>query len=541
MSKVPWPVRLVTLLWGAILLGASLVWPVGWGYDEPQHLDMAYVYSQHPLHFYGPGELLPTAASRGIQRWVAEAGRRPANLSKASIPARPDRPSLAQLGGPAIGTTGMPNQMVQHPPLAYWYYAAVMHLPGLDHIAWDKAVWILRLAGSLLVLPVPLLVWGAARRLLSLDGWRGRRREWLALAASVIPLTIPNLPRVCASVSNDGMLIAASSVLLYLLARVMTGDLRKRTAAGVAAALLAALLTKGLALVFPPVVLGAYLVGALRGSRASGGIDAAGAVRRLWPPLLVAAVGGVVGGVWWLRNLLVFGTVQTTGYGDRFVRQHWGVRGDADDGRFRDWIWAWTDGFIDRLWGGIGLGDTLSAAPVIAYGWATLAIIGAVCAVTVRGRTPGAAARWWPTLPLATVLATMAVVGVGSYELWTRKALGPSAAQGRYVYHLVVAFAPLVVAGWARVLRPALIARLPTVLLVAGLATQALSWATVLRKWYAGGGSLLTGFRGLLRWAPVESWVTVPLVVALPLLTGLAAVAVLALTSARRPAPAVRG
>jgi len=54
---------LVTMLWGALLVGASLLWPMTYGYDEPQHLDMAYVYSAHPFTFHGPGELLPTRAN----------------------------------------------------------------------------------------------------------------------------------------------------------------------------------------------------------------------------------------------------------------------------------------------------------------------------------------------------------------------------------------------------------------------------------------------------------------------------------------------
>lgn len=82
------------------------------------------------------------------------------------MPPREDRPSFDALGGAAPDPSGPANQMVQHPPLAYWLDALVLRLPGVGTLAWDLQVWLLRLLGIVLVLPVPFLAWAATRRLL---------------------------------------------------------------------------------------------------------------------------------------------------------------------------------------------------------------------------------------------------------------------------------------------------------------------------------------------------------------------------------------
>lgn len=512
--RLPWSVGVLTALWGALLLGASLVWPMGSGYDEPTHLDMAYVYAHAPFAFYGPGELSTTKAIAGMQ---GQAGgfppRRP--LAERPLPPREQRPSLQNLGGPQVIPGGQPNQMVQHPPLSYWAYAVVLRLPGVAHLGWDLQIWLLRLLGVLMVLPVPALCFGAARRLLLADGLADSVAERLSLVAAVLPLTIPNLARDAASVNSDVLLIASCSVVLYLTVRVLTGDLRIRTATGISISLAVALLTKGYALVLPPVVLAAYGLSwwRRRRRRSVSGV--------LWP-LLVIAAGGVVGGVWWLRNLVLYGVVQPTGYGDAFVRQHWGVTGDADDGRIRDFLGPFLTSFVERIWGGIGLADSLTPGAPIVFGWAAFSLVGVVLAVTVRAAAPANARRRGLVLTAALVL-TVLVVMQGSLALWERKAIGPAAAQGRYVYHLGVAAGALVVVGWARVLRAEVTRRLPVVVLLAGLLTQVMAWVVVLRSWYGTHDSLGSAASALLDRSPVVPAATITLVVVLPLLTGICA------------------
>lgn len=510
--RIPWTIGAITALWAALLLGSSVIWPMGEGFDETTHLDMAYTYAQDPFTFYGPGELGYTEAVTRMQDQMGDIPPK-ALVEKAVLP-RGERPSLAELGS-TDPVAGQPNQMVQHPPLAYWGYAVVLKVPGFDQLGWDLQIWLLRLVGVLMLLPLPALCWAAARRLLAYEGGP-ETLEPLALVAAVLPLTLPNLARVIASVNNDALLIASSSVLLYLLIRVMTGDLRLRVAGGVAVCLAIALLTKGYALVLPLAVLGSYLV-ALRGRR----------VADIAPGLLVTALGGAVGGLWYLRNLVTYGTVQPNGYGEAFLRSYWGVAGDADDGRVRDFFGQYATSFIERIWGGIGLADRLTPGAPIVYGWFALAAVGIAVAVLVRSEA-SAQSRVRHLVPVLVVLLTVAMAMVGSLELWERRNIGPAAAQGRYLYHLGVPMAAAVVVGWARVLRPAVLGALPVIVLLLGLVTDALSWVVVLRNWYGSALSLGSGLDGLWQWSPLPVPLTAGFAIVLPAIAGVVCLVTLA-------------
>jgi hypothetical protein len=523
MRRIPSTVLAVTGLWATLLLGASILWPMGDGYDEAQHVDMAYVYSHAPLTFYGPGELGPTRAGRGVLDQLLSVGLPPKHpLATAPIPDRGDRPSLAELGGPTPAGGDPPNQMVQHPPLGYSAYAAVLAAPGVDRLAWDLQVWVLRLVSVVISLPLPVLCWATARRLLRAEEVPDPAAESLAVVAAVVPLTMPNLVRVCSSVSNDVMLIASTSVLVALVVRVMTGDVRRRVAAGVAAALFVALLSKGFALVLPVLVLAAYLLAARRTS-----------FRAVLVPLAVSAVGGVVGGLWWVHNLVAYGAVQPNGYGETFTRKLFGVRGDADDGTLTGFVGPYLNHFVERIWGGIGLADSLTPGPLLVYGWFAVVATGVVAGLLLRA-TADARLRTWALV--TTVALTVLVAAVGSYGAWQRRDVGPAGAQGRYVYHLVVAVAPVVAVGWARALRPRAIAGLPVLVLAGAVLTNLLSWLVVLRNWYAVDGAVGSGLHGLLRWAPTAPAVTGVAVLVLPGVAAVAALAVL-VRAGRHDAP----
>jgi 4-amino-4-deoxy-L-arabinose transferase-like glycosyltransferase len=519
----PVTVRVVTAVWMMLLLGASLMWPMGEGNDEITHLDMAYAYAHSPFTFYGPGELVLSQAIEGVHRQtVGIPPKRP--LASKEVEARSDRPTLDQLGGNSREPgSAQANQMVQHPPGAYWIYAAVLNAPGVSELSWDKQIWLLRLVGVLLVMPVPALAWGAARLLLAEDRLNPQAAGPLALVAAVLPLSLPNLVRDSASVTNDALLISACSGCLYFLVRVMTGDLRRRVAIGVAICLAVALVTKGLALVLPPVVLAAYALGGVRERRWR---DAA-------LGLAISAVGGLAGGTWWLRNLLLYGRVQTVGYGEEFVLEHWGVSGDGDDGRLRDFVGAFGQKFVFRIWGGSGLFDQITPGPAIVYGWFALAATAIAAALVIRGLRGAEHSRLRAWILMAPVVITVGVVAAGSLELWQLKATGPNAAHGRYIYHFVVTTAALISVGCAKVLRPEVLRRLPFAVLLAALITQALTWFALLRTWYGLAGSVRSGLDALLRWSPVPVPVTVGLTAVIPVILGLFALITLVRSSAQ--------
>lgn len=518
-NVIPWTVRIITALWVALLLGAGLLWPMGTGYDEPTHVDMAYAYAQGPFTFRGPGELEMSQGVEGVQDQMGGVTRKPPMAARELTP-RGERPSLQEMGGPATGQDGTPNQMVQHPPMAYWMYAAVLSLPGVDSLPWDGQIWLLRLVSIMLSAPLPILCWAAARRLLDAEGVTGVTAERLATVAALVPVSMPNLSRVLSSASNDVLMIMTASVLLYLLCRVMTGDLRMRIAAAVTVCLAVVLWTKVFAVFLVPVVLVAYVLGARR---------TGDGWRPMWRPLAVTALGGAVGSIWWLRNLVVYGTVQINGYGEAFMLEYWGVTGDGDDGRVRDFPGLYFPRFVETIWSGIGLGDSLGPGAPIVFGWFALAALGVVLAVSVRPVDRSRDGRSRAALFLAVVVVTVLVVAKTSLDSWLRKAIGPAAAQGRYIYHLVVLLSAFSVVGWGRVLRPEVLRRLALGVLLAALWTQAISWLVILRNWYGARGSLGSALDALLEWSPVASPVTLGCVFVLP-----AVLAVVATTAVLR-------
>lgn len=517
-KRVPIQLWAINALWAALLIGASLVWPMGQGYDEITHTDMAYAYAHEPFKFYGPGELTLSRAIVNMRREMGGGRITPKDpLASQPVPKRAQRPSFEGLGGNVRDPEGTPNQMIQHPPAAYWIYALVMSIPGVSGLAWDLQVWLLRLVGVVLVLPLPLLAWGAARRLLAADRIPPSDAVHLTLVAAVIPLTMPNLVRDAASVNSDVLLIAACSVLLYLLVRVMTGDLRRAIGVGIAVCLMVSLFTKGFALVLPPIVLASYTLGGL--------------MRRDWRNALIglsiSAIGGLIGGLWWMRNLLVYGQLQVTGFGEDFMSQLLGTRGDGDDGRISDFFAPFLTKFIERVWGGIGLADSLTPGAPIVFGWFALAAASVGAALLVRGRSDATHSRLRAWVLTAAPMLTIAVVARGSLDAWTVKATGPMAAQGRYVYHLLVGVGAVVAAGCARVLRPEVLSRLPLVVLIGGLITQVLSWVAVLENWYGLESRLYSGIRALVRWSPVPGEISLLLVAVLPTVAAVVAMAML--------------
>lgn len=530
-AMVPGQVWVITGLWAALLVGASLLWPMTYGYDEPEHVDMAYSYAAHPFRFYGPGQLRTSNAMMRIE--AGQIGYPPnTELSTVPIPDRSGRPSRAALGGEASSASNPPDQMVQHPPLYYWTEAVVLRIPGVSSLAWDVQLWLMRLLSVIYMLPVPILCWLTTRRLTA--AWP-RADESVATLAALVPLTIPNLIRDGSAVTNDSLLILSCSVLCYAMTRVLTGDLSKRTAAVMAGSLMVALLTKGFALALPPFVLIAYLIGSTR-LRPGGPWRVR--MRLLRAPLAIAALGGVVGGMWWLRNVIVYGTVQVDGYGAAYERVLHGAPA-VRAGSLVDFVPNFLRVFTSRIWGGIGLADQPSPGRLFVYGWLALALAGLVSALVTRG---GPSRATQLTL-LAIPISGMLIAASGSYASY-RHDLAIAGAQGRYLYHGVVAIAVLVAAGWTRVIRGrARVWSIPAIL-VAGLLTNAVAWFLILRSWYQTPsaitlGSVRADIATLLRWAPVPVPVTVTAVLVLPLLAGLAVLGVLVRRAAAGVAPRV--
>ncbi|MCW2523657.1 MAG: Small subunit ribosomal protein [Frankiales bacterium] len=517
--------RWLTGLWAALLVGASLLWPVSYGYDELQHFDMAYQYSHHPTTFYAPGALRMSKAA------VAIAALEPPNpkigpFATAPIAARGDRPTLQGLGGVAIAPGSPINQMVQHPPLYYELGAVVLRLPGVSHLAWDQQFWLVRLLSVLLMLPVPLLCFGAARRLArrmlpntaapavapaegaspgtaaTLSRFSGRQNA-IGLIAATIPLTVPNLIRDGSAVTNDSLLISATSFFLYFLIRICLGEVSKKIVAGASIAVTVALLTKGFALVLPPLL----FIGLIIGWRQKPGEGETVRDRRqlAWVSGIFL-VSMIVGALWWLRNLIRFSTVQVNGFGPGATQNRYGS--PDNNGSFIKFFPDFFNQVIERFWGGFALPDYPLGSSISVWGWPVVLCIGLLVALTVRRH------RAITLLLLLSVLFTFGVLIQNSWSLYsTHSKIGVQAAQGRYLYHLIVALAAVAAVGWAAVLRPRITNVVAYGVLLLGLVTNASAWFMILDTWYSGGPvhlslKLRNAVHGLFRWSPVPKPLT---------------------------------
>ncbi|HUR14157.1 MAG TPA: DUF2142 domain-containing protein [Mycobacteriales bacterium] len=340
LRGVPVAVWLLVLMQTAWLLCVGVVYPSFQSPDEAAHLDYVLAH-RHGEWLSDPGErLLQSGVLNAFGSVPPTHSERHQSDAHRPVP-RAERKSFDELGTAPAPPKSLPNQMVQHPPLYYGLAAGWTRLiPGFSDLRFDVQVFWVRLLSTLLLAPVPLLLFVAGRRLLQSDS--------AALGAAMLPLAIPSYLRTGSSVNNDALLVLAGTGLALLLAKVLAGDRRTRTAVLVGLTWAAMLLTKGLALLLPPVIVGAYLAG-------SGG----GLLRRvrsaLVPSLVAGGTGAVLGGWWWVRNVALYGKVQPRGYGDAWpVERIYGVRHGATNGEFLHGVGI---RLVKRSFGSLGLID----------------------------------------------------------------------------------------------------------------------------------------------------------------------------------------
>jgi 4-amino-4-deoxy-L-arabinose transferase-like glycosyltransferase len=428
--------------------------------------------------------------------------------------------------------------MVEHPPLYYWLEGGVISFPGVSSLGWDLQIWLMRLVSVFVVIPIPVLCWAATRRLVrTLSSCiTGGAASRYALLGAAVPLTIPNLIRDSSSVDNDSLLFLTTSVVLYGISRVLTGDLGLKTAWLISVALAAALWTKGFALALPPIVLVAYVVGALRTGQGRA------ILYSLWRSVLVLAAGCVVGGLWWLRNLIDYHTLQPDGFGPFKAV----IRGYVDNrGTVEKFFFPFLDQFVMRIWGEIGLADLPSPGPVLVYGWFTVVTVAIVSALCLRSRIGSRRSA------AVMALVPVAYLGIdidGSYSdfhKWSHD--GIQAAQGRYIYGGVVAFGALFTLGCYKFLRPRLHARIPLIVVAGAVVTNGVAWWLLLRSWYQSAsdqayvGGTVDGLRTLFRWSPLPEGVTVLLILVAPILASVGALVSLSMDLRHRPAGTMVG
>lgn len=277
----------------AVFVATMLMWSVVKGTydssDERQHVAAGLYWSEYHEwpRFKEMGMMLNVMRSDDLVHSVPH--------EAAAAPARPERPSFADLTRETPVSEKSRNQMSQHPPLYYVMLGQLHDVLPVDMAA-DLEVWIMRLMSIVLMAPLPLLAAALARRL-------GASRPNVIIVAAATAL-IPGIASIGGAVNNDNLLNAASGWVLLGIASVLTGDLRSMTAAWIGAALAVALLTKAFAIPIAVGVALAYVVAIVRFRSFRSGLAS------------LAIVVGVaaLGGWWWLQNLVRYGTLQPAGH-----------------------------------------------------------------------------------------------------------------------------------------------------------------------------------------------------------------------------------
>ena len=515
-QRVPLVVWATTALHVGLLLAFAFLYPPFTGFDETQHVD-AVLSIRHGDGWPAPQERELSEGIVAVATPVLQAASQLPFSDDELLP-RDERPSVAELGveRDSVGQL-LPNQITQHPPLYYALQAGVLAvLPGSADWAYDKTVGVLRLVSVLLMAPLPLLAWATARAL--------RAPPLVGQVAALLSVSVPQLQRVGSSVNNDAAYVLAFACVLLLLARVAGGDVRRRTVVLTGVGVGVAMLTKGFALVLPLPVALAFLVGARRG-----GARPASWTAGLLPAFLSLTVAFAVGGWWWLRNLLLYGRVQPSGWPASYrdvLRLE--PRGPDEPARLTDFVAGSYSRLSERFWGGLEINyvgpdtfphwwtDTLAAATAIA-------LLAAVVAAR-RDRLP---------LTVAVLVPFACTLGVIVYGIWTGFTYSPDfpGAQGRYLFGNLPSLAAAVALGLVALTRRASRAvPVGAALLAVGMQVAGL-YSVLSRSWlpvYDGRGRAARygdALDGILDYAPWPS--AVPLTAFA--LTGLAVVAVLVL------------
>jgi hypothetical protein len=470
-------VALTLLLVGVATTWALLTPPLR-APDEPQHLNSVLRLA------YGGGWPEPGTAvlAPAVQqarddvalatdvpgRWIdRNAVRQFADAAIVPGPQRARVDAATALPGDERATPDDVDQMTQHPPLYYALGAGVLHVTGLADARWDHQLLALRLFDVLLLAPlVPLASWSARR----LTGSAAA-----GAVAATFPLLVPQVGHILGSVTNDALVTLVGSVVVALLVRVLTGDRGLRTAAVIGVVVGVGLLTKVMAAFLLPAVALAYLLspGGTFGARVGDVVrrrDALGgdALR----VLVAGTVALVVGGWWWVRNLVVYGVVQPTG----MLR----IPEESDpEGPLGYVVKAWRT-LAMTFFGDFGWLDLRTPQLYWLTSTVLLLALGAVALFSRR--------TWRPALTLIT-LPTVLTVGIiaNAWDYYMRHGMIVG-IQGRYLFAALAALAVVVAVAVHRLAGESRMRFAVPVVLVVGVATTVYGLLYAARGFYRGPG-----------------------------------------------------
>ena len=420
-----------------------------------------------------------------------------------------DRLPFAQLEkqlDPEVDPLQYGDQMTQHPPLYYGLVAGVVTVTdAYDSWRFDRTLALMRLVSVALVGCLPLMAFSVARTL------TGNKR--LADLASLLPLAIPQLASLGASVSNDALVIFLGGALTVLLARVLRGDRHWRTLLLIALVLGLALLNKGTLLLLIPVVGVAVVVGLRR------------APAMAWRPMLLrlAAVWAgafVVGGWWWALNFLRYGTLQPQGLKIPPV--------DQPRSGLLDFTRQWWDRVSSTFWGYFGQLELPLPSLLV-----TVLTVAALATVVLALRRRGTRTDLLVLLSFSVLTAAALLAQTWSLHQQNGQYAG---MQGRYLFGGLTALFAAVAIGLGsfgreggRLQRWLPVAALPVVLAVAAYGL----WVGFRGFWIEIDGTVAQAGARMRHMSPWPAWLVYGVMAAV--VVSALAVFVLAVRAALRP------
>ncbi|MFW2512556.1 DUF2142 domain-containing protein [Demequina sp. SO4-13] len=355
---------------------------------------------------------------------AVEAGRPLEGDPELPAPIAPgDRSTLDSVSGAERGIAGDPDWMTQHPPGYYGLTAIILGALGAHGWSWDHALVGARLLGDLWVALAAVPIAVAARRM------TGSPRS--ALVATAALLAVPQFFHIGALVSNDSLsVLLASSVLCLSVILMDSPRPGWRLPLAIGVALGAGLMTKGLFLALIPVALIAVAIPAWREHRAQWRVAVA--------PAIAMLTAFVIGGWWYVRNLVVFGALQPSNFGTG--RNEIAVEG-YDLGHF---MVRWAVTMNHTFWGSLrGSLDLPAWFDVIAFTAAALTLVVGLLAASHRLRI------------LIIGIYPVALVAITLHHAWeiywnTGAFRG---IQGRYLYPAAAVFVVIAAFAWSAVTR----------------------------------------------------------------------------------------